>query len=79
MAKDQRTIHSGIVHDGTTYLAGQEDELEKALSKEQITRLTKQGAISGFDAKADKAAASEAETGETAAETTEPAGKGKKQ
>lgn len=47
MAKDDRTIHNGVTHEGTTFLPGMEDELAEAMSKDQINRLAKEGAISG--------------------------------
>jgi hypothetical protein len=56
MAKDNRTINSAIRVGGKLFKPGQEDEVA-ALNADQITRLTEKGAISGFDAKADKAAA----------------------
>jgi hypothetical protein len=47
MAKDNRKIHSGIRHEGTTYKAGMEDELSEALTQKQLNRLTEKGSISG--------------------------------
>ncbi len=61
MAKDNRVIHSGVVLETkapegakikgglgtTTYVAGMEDELEMAMTPEQVKHLTEMGAISG--------------------------------
>lgn len=47
MAKDNRKIHSGIRHEGTTYKAGMEDELSENLTQKQLDRLTEKGSISG--------------------------------
>ena len=68
MAKETRTIN------GTIRLGGRKnfgpdadpDEVAAALSADQVARLTEKGVISGFSAKADKAAAA-AETEEAAA------------
>jgi hypothetical protein len=79
MSKDNRTIHNNVRIGSTVYGPGQEDELEKALSKPDLQRLTEQGAIEGF--KGTKAPAEDtAETAEAPAEeeSAEPAaGKGK--
>lgn len=48
MSKANPTIHSTIRFGGKTYGPGAEAEFEKAASKDQITRLTDKGAISGF-------------------------------
>jgi hypothetical protein len=69
---DTRVIHTGIFHDGN--IITDADELEKAFSKEQLAQFTVSGAISGFDAKADKAAAKEVESKES---DTAPQGKKK--
>jgi hypothetical protein len=47
MAKDNRVIHSGVRHEGTTYTAGMEDELAAAAGQKLLNRLAKKGAISG--------------------------------
>lgn len=47
MAKDNRKIHNGVRHNGTTYTDGMEDELAEAVSSEQLERLVEKGAISG--------------------------------
>jgi hypothetical protein len=47
MPKDNRRIHSGVRHNGTTYKAGMEDELSEVLSQKQLDRLTERGSISG--------------------------------
>jgi hypothetical protein len=47
MAKDNRKIHSGVRHKGTTYTDGMEDELAAAVSGKQLERLIERGAISG--------------------------------
>lgn len=47
MAKDNRKIHSGIRHEGTTYKAGMEDELSEVMSQKQLDRLADRGAVSG--------------------------------
>jgi hypothetical protein len=47
MAKDNRKIHSGVRHKGTTYTDGMEDELAAAASGKQLERLAERGAISG--------------------------------
>jgi hypothetical protein len=47
MPKDNRRIHSGVRHNGTTYKAGMEDELSEVLSQSQLDRLGERGSISG--------------------------------
>ncbi|MCY7376307.1 MAG: hypothetical protein LH472_10100 [Pyrinomonadaceae bacterium] len=46
-----KTILRGITVDGKSFGAGQEAELEKVLSKEQIKTLTARGALSGYELK----------------------------
>ena len=79
MAKEERTI-TGTVRTGTKYFGptSDADELAAALSSEQIARLTAKGVISGFDAKADKAKAAEAEEAAAASETAAAAPKAAK-
>ena len=47
MPKDNRKIHSGVRHGGTTYTEGMEDELAEVMSADQLQRLTDKGSISG--------------------------------
>jgi hypothetical protein len=72
MAKDNRKINSAVRFGGVLYKEGMEDELEAAMTAEQITRLTERGAIEGSFKGAAKATATE-----TAATTTAEKGKAK--
>lgn len=47
MAKDNRTIHSGVRVGSETFVDGQEDELAAALSPRDGERLLASGAIDG--------------------------------
>lgn len=47
MPKDNRRIHSGVRHEGTTYKAGMEDDLAAAVGQAGLERLASKGAISG--------------------------------
>ena len=54
MPKDERKILDTVRLTGGrgTFSAGQEDELEAALTAKEIARLTERGVISGFGGKA---------------------------
>lgn len=51
--RDNRQIVMGIRHDHTTYTEGQEDELEKVLTQQQIAALVRKGSLSGDWSKAE--------------------------
>lgn len=53
MAENNKIIHNAVrMSDGEVYDKGREDELAKAMSSEQLKRLTDEGAIEGFGATA---------------------------
>lgn len=75
MAKDNRKIHSGVRHEGTTYKDGMEDELAAVMGEDQLQRLAEKGAISGNWVSTAVVADEETASEETAAETEPAAGK----
>lgn len=52
--KEQKVIHSAVRTEKGVFKAGQEAELEKAISADEVQRLTDLGAISGFTSKAEE-------------------------
>lgn len=50
MAKEAKQITSTVRMGQTVYRAGQEDDLAKVLTKDDVARLTEKGIISGFGA-----------------------------
>jgi hypothetical protein len=53
MAKENPKITGSVRINRTTFVAGQEEELAKVASPEQLARLQQKGAISGFSSKAE--------------------------
>lgn len=47
MAKDKRVMFTGVEIGGRTYVPGEEDELEEAMTPKQLAHLEKQGALEG--------------------------------
>lgn len=47
MANSDRKIIRGVIVNSTTYVPGQEDELDALLSASEVTRLTEKGYIEG--------------------------------
>lgn len=68
MAKDAKTIHGSVRVGGDVFIAGQEEDLAKALPAGDVERLTEMGIISGFSSKAEKAVAKGEETDEASKE-----------